>query len=155
MKTARPPCKVMTVRFEYNGYAGAMVGALQVQKLAAHALQQASKPWRSPFVVSTSGLTVAALDDSLAVERNVGDQPWVKQIVGQELGTLQVIHKGRPSMVAFSSIPDTDFYSLVIVDMEFISSETDAIWNVAALSLTVAVILAWKLLSVAMPRNLT
>ena len=136
----------VAVRFEYNGYAGAMVGALQVQKLASPALQQASKPWLSPFVVSTSGLTVAALDDSLAVEHNVGSQPWMKQIVGQESGTLQVIHKGRPAMVAFSSIPETDFYSLVIVDMEFIASETDAIWNVAALSLTVAVILAFVVL---------
>ena len=133
----------VAVRFEYNGYAGAMVGSLQIQRIAARALQQASKPWLSPFVVSSSGLTVASLEDSLAVEHNVGNQPWFNQIVEQASGTLQVVHEGRPAMVVFSSIPGTEFYCLVIADMEHISRETDAIWNVAALSLSVAVILAF------------
>ena len=130
------------IRFEYNGYAGAMVGSLQVQKIAARALQQASRPWLSPYVVSSSGVTVAALNDKLAVERNVGDQPWFAQILGQESGTIQVIHRGRPAMVAFSAIPGTDFYSLAIADLEHVASETDAIWNVAGFALTMAVLLA-------------
>ena len=129
-------------RFEHNGFTGAMVGSLQVREIAGQALEQASQSWLSAYVVSSSGLTVTALDDALAVEKNIGAEPWFQQIVGQDSGTIEVENADAGLLVAFSRIPESPFYCLVIADLGYIDGETADIWNIAVIALTIAVIVA-------------
>ncbi len=133
----------LTLKTLYNGKAGALVGTLQLTKITRPILREILRPGVTPLVMTGGGVIAAATDEN-RVGSVVSNPAWLAGLAAAVSGNAKVTLDGEIKDVAFTHIPQTDLYAIVIADQSYMRSYITAIQNpaiaVAALSALLALI---------------
>ncbi|MDR2487998.1 MAG: response regulator [Desulfovibrio sp.] len=126
----------VSLKVVYNGKSGVLTGTLQLAKIARAILREAERPGVTAYIIASDGNIVASLHDWEIGSPAEGRAEWLAAIHSQVSGSIQLPLNGQTKTVGFYHIPQTDLYSLVIADEEYMSSYKNTIRN-ATLSTTV------------------
>ncbi len=121
----------ISLKLVYNGKTGALIGTLQLAKITRVSLRDASPRWVKAFVVAEDGRIVAALDSDESGADINGKADWFHEAQARVSGSLTTMMDGRLKTVGFYHIPQTNLYSVVIADAEYMQSFIRTIRNMS------------------------
>ena len=131
----------VSLKVIYNGEAGALVGMLQLDKITRGVIREATRPGVTPYVVTEDGKVLAA-QNSAVVGSKIFVASWFDGVRDQVSGSINVNVGGETKTIGFYHIPQTNLYSIIIADEEYMSSYIRTI-NLASLgAVLVAALLA-------------
>lgn len=122
----------VSLRFVYSGRSGALIGTLQLNKITAEALRNASKEGVVPYVVDESGLIVSAGNRGLVGTALTEGDAWFDSVKESVSGNLIAELAGERKTIGFHHIPQTSLYAVVIADESYMKGYVDIIRKAAA-----------------------
>lgn len=122
------------LKLVYNGKSGALVGTLQLDKIARESLRDAARPGIRPFVIAGGAEGMTFVGDTGRDGRFLAAGPWLEEIRSQVAGSLAVSVDGETKIVGFYHIPQTELYAVVVADEVYMQSYADDIRNATVMA---------------------
>ena len=132
----------VSLKVVYNGRSGALVGSLLLSRITREALRDAQQPWLMGVVVSSDGKIVAALNQELIAVTPQKDSGWLEKVVEEGHGYFTEFLDSEQKTIGFGRIPQTDLYSLVVAEGQYMRSFADEVRLAAAIAAGLAVLAA-------------
>ena len=129
-------------KFSHAGREGLMVGSLQIRKFTLPALEQENRPWQKAVVVTTSGMTAAAVHDEEIGTLSYGDRDWFRQMRDASLDYLEFEQDGAAKIGSLQHLPGTSLYTLVITDKNHILESLETVRSIGVMAVLAALFLS-------------
>ena len=130
------------LKLVYDGFAGALVGAIQLEKITLESLRDAARPGLRPFFVFKDDREVFFVGASGKDERVLAADSWLEEMRSRVAGSMPVQVGSETKMVGFYHIPQTDLYAVAVADESYMQSYESAIRNATVLASVLAAIFA-------------
>ncbi len=128
----------------YNGYTGALVSTLNIEKIANLALQTVPHEGMMPSVISLQNNTI--LNIMHDADTSLIDASWIDELRKQPSGVLRIPFEGEEYPVGFFNVPQTDIYILVSAQSSFMSEAGTSLRQTTLVTNIIAVIIVMAFL---------
>lgn len=138
----------IATKFTHNGYAGAMVGSLQIKNITRNALEAENKPWLQTVIVTKDGVVVAAVNDAHVTKNIFGNSPWFAAMTAEHLVYREIEEGGVAKVAASYRLPGTPLYALALADKAYLLTPVRTVKTIGAATIAVALLLAFGVIYV-------
>ena len=133
-------------RFEHEGQKGLMIGSLQIRKITQAALEEESRTWMKNVIITSSGMTLASLNDEDITTLSYANEPWFEKILVGTAGHFEIENVETPTIVSFYHLPGTNLITLAFVDKNYILAPIKNIITYGKIATVITIILASALM---------